>query len=625
MSENNEPAEDQITNNNEPEAQKKLEETVEAVLNLDHTYCKSIIAFLKCQFQDIPISHRFYFIQALSLSLFLIAVLTVFYIASDSDAGAQEEFTHSREVFFKANGVTDYVLDVNNNVVYILNNNDPEGNFDKFSRNLNGLYEMYNQLSTDIHRLARDEGEKQIAADFDTRFDELDVVYKEFTTSYQNRDTYSMLTNVVEISNLSLRFLDIVRHIQKPYGESMYASQETNQEVISLAKYALLIFFLVNLATTLFTGLSIRRSMQIDVLTLLHTLINIAKGNLNSKVSLENKNEIGSIAKLVNGFVGNTKSILLVVKNDIDKLNNVIAGNRNAMERTNMSLSVQREAASDVVTAASSLEDSIAKITDFAKSTLQEVQNAEVASETCRRTMSDNITTTHTLSDRLHATSEAIKDISQMGDKIDQIVKTIADIADQTNLLALNASIEAARAGDQGRGFAVVADEVRELAIKTASSTKEVSSTIQALTRAMNNSVNVVASCEEEMGNSLQQSSRANSSIEEIMGIIATISDMSEQIVQSCQIQSSSAANINNSISNISELVDDSFKMVSDIHDSMRELHDLAQAQSDILDKFDMEGTQQAEEAEEEDKGKTDKKERKSTEAEILEELESMR
>ncbi len=200
--------------------------------------------------------------------------------------------------------------------------------------------------------------------------------------------------------------------------------------------------------------------------------------------------------------------------------------------------------------------------------------------------MQDNITTTHTLSDKLRDTSVAISKINEMGDKIDSIVKTIAAIADQTNLLALNATIEAARSGEQGKGFAVVANEVRDLATKTAKSTQEVTDTISRLNQAVEMCVKVVASCEIEMTNSVQQSSKANSAIEEIMGIIATITDMSEQIVQSCQEQANIATDVNHEISNINSITEESYDHIQDTRKTVHEIRLMAQNQVSNLSMF---------------------------------------
>ena len=132
----------------------------------------------------------------------------------------------------------------------------------------------------------------------------------------------------------------------------------------------------------------------------------------------------------------------------------------------------------------------------------------------------------------------------------------------------------------------MVASEVRDLATKTAESTKEVADTIANLSAAVKSCVTVVASCEEEMNNSVYQSSKANSAIEEIMGIIATITDMSEQIVHSCQEQSAIASDVNHAINNINSITDECFVNITDSKQNVHEIKELAQNQVDNLSTF---------------------------------------
>ncbi|MGE8077339.1 methyl-accepting chemotaxis protein [Peribacillus loiseleuriae] len=77
---------------------------------------------------------------------------------------------------------------------------------------------------------------------------------------------------------------------------------------------------------------------------------------------------------------------------------------------------------------------------------------------------------------------EILKSLKQQATSIEDITKTIRDIAAQTNLLALNAAIEAAHAGEHGRSFNVVASEVRKLANRVQDSIQEVKSHIEGIT-----------------------------------------------------------------------------------------------------------------------------------------------
>jgi methyl-accepting chemotaxis protein len=108
-----------------------------------------------------------------------------------------------------------------------------------------------------------------------------------------------------------------------------------------------------------------------------------------------------------------------------------------------------------------------------------------------------------------HQTDARIAKLSKAAQEIGDVVKLITAIAEQTNLLALNATIEAARAGEAGRGFAVVASEVKSLASQTAKATDEISSQINGMQAATQESVVAI----KEIGDTIGQIARIATTI----------------------------------------------------------------------------------------------------------------
>lgn len=369
--------------------------------------------------------------------------------------------------------------------------------------------------------------------------------------------------------------------------DSLIKNGKLDAKAYNKVLYSLYAVLIVTILVSVLQSLFLSKSLNSEVKHVWKSLLKIASGDFRrDRDKIKRKNEIGSIDGLVDNVAFSMQKTVNKLNNDFCKMVDMVNHNSSMLDNAADAMSTQRSKAHSVAQATANMENSIEKVTEFARSTLSEVKTAETASDTCRCTMQDNITTNHTLADKLRDTSVAIQKINEMGEQINSIVKTIAAIADQTNLLALNATIEAARSGEHGKGFAVVANEVRDLAKKTATSTDEVTDTISNLSKAVENCVKVVASCEEEMNNSVQQSSKANSAIEEIMGIIATITDMSEQIVQSCQEQTSIAADVNHSIENINAITEECFTHIDDTKQSVHQIRNLAQNQVEKLSSF---------------------------------------
>lgn len=97
----------------------------------------------------------------------------------------------------------------------------------------------------------------------------------------------------------------------------------------------------------------------------------------------------------------------------------------------------------------------------------------------------------------VNETMERMSAISQ----INKMADGILELAKQTNLLSLNAALEAARAGAAGKGFAVVANEIGELARTTTKTASDISQ----LCEKINNSVDEVGKCFDEIMRFMEQ------------------------------------------------------------------------------------------------------------------------
>ena len=128
-------------------------------------------------------------------------------------------------------------------------------------------------------------------------------------------------------------------------------------------------------------------------------------------------------------------------------------------------------------------------------------QMAEAANDIARNAGEATQTVARAV-DSVEAANRTMAELSAASEKINDIVKTITQVADQTNLLALNATIEAARAGEAGRGFAVVAGEVKDLSRQTKAATERINQMIrqvQSLSNAASQAIGNISAVVEQL------------------------------------------------------------------------------------------------------------------------------
>ena len=204
----------------------------------------------------------------------------------------------------------------------------------------------------------------------------------------------------------------------------------------------------------------------------------LGENDLSKTIDMDNKSEIGVLAKALNKAITNLKTLI----GEISESATDISASSEELSATTEEISAKMDVVNDSVRQVSLGAEQLSATTQEVNATTESIVQ-KVAEVTVRSNEGNNIAKNIAVkakeveksaeksasnTEKLYMEKQEgiLKAISQ--GKVVSEVKTMADeignIASQTNLLALNAAIEAARAGEQGRGFAVVADEVKKLA-----------------------------------------------------------------------------------------------------------------------------------------------------------------
>jgi len=333
-------------------------------------------------------------------------------------------------------------------------------------------------------------------------------------------------------------------------------------------------------------GYHIAHSVREPLTRILRTLEHLTDGDMTQRIDIRYNNEFSRVSGHINTLADSLHNILVKLNDASDNLTETANTNQTTSTKAQGQLSQQREQTANVATAMTQMSHSVQEVAQSAQSSQQMVERVEIASESGRKIMSDNISTINQLEGRLHKSVDAVKDLQSMSSQIGSILDVIRNIAEQTNLLALNAAIEAARAGEQGRGFAVVADEVRVLAQRTTESTSEIESMISNLQSSSSSASKVIQSCMDDMDQSVSQASNANSAMEEIQALILEISQMSGQISQAAAEQSETSTDIAQNIEEINLIAEENYQAMAQIARTSTDLTQLASQQGHLVHQF---------------------------------------
>ena len=326
----------------------------------------------------------------------------------------------------------------------------------------------------------------------------------------------------------------------------------------------------------------------------------IASGDLTGTLELDQKDEIGILAKSLNDMGASLRQMFGDIRAGIETLSSA-STELSAISGQMSSNSTETMAKSNTVAAASEEMsvnmDSVAAASEETSTNVNMVASAVEEMTSTIKEIAENTERTRSITDKaVTQTKSASVKIDILGtnaQEIGKVTETITEISEQTNLLALNATIEAARAGEAGKGFAVVANEIKELARQTADATKEIKinitniqgsteetvdeiSLISQVITDVNEMVSTIATAVEE------QSVTTDEISENISQASVGIQEVNENVAQASTVTREVATDIAGVSQSASEIHDSS----SQVNTSAEELSHLAETLKSMVSKY---------------------------------------
>ncbi|MCA8950866.1 MAG: methyl-accepting chemotaxis protein [Planctomycetes bacterium] len=303
--------------------------------------------------------------------------------------------------------------------------------------------------------------------------------------------------------------------------------------------------------------LAMRRLVARPIAVAIATL-KAGEGDLSTRLDASRQDELGELGTCYNRFLEQVQTIVVDVQHHAlglssaaDQLDATSTELSRGAERTGRQSSQVAAAAEQLATNLSSVGASGDTMASTYRTVAAAVEEMTASIAEVSKSASEAASVALDAERLARESSQRIGGLGTAASEIGRVVETIQDIAEQTNLLALNATIEAARAGEAGKGFSVVANEVKDLAQQTAEATKDIRHRIERI-----------------------QGSAASSvaAMEQIDGVIGTVSKNSKQIATSVGEQRAATEEIARNLATNAQAVDIVARNVGESAQATREI-----------------------------------------------------
>lgn len=329
----------------------------------------------------------------------------------------------------------------------------------------------------------------------------------------------------------------------------------------------------------------------------------VAEGELDQRVEIANRDEVGKLAFSFDSAIQALQRVLQSVQ--IGASLSSVASELSGASQQQASYANQQAVAIKQLIAvlqelgrtASQIAESATHVSQKTELTLEQIDLVEKAgtnSQYRSQQLADVITTTLTGIEKVSAQVELISqkmlNLDEQSQAISRVVELLNAISDSVHLLSLNAAIEAAGAGVYGERFAVVAKEIRALAQRSRVATKEAGQLITEVQSSSREVVVQIVAGQSEVQNVLQANSQLrqglqdmeNSSYQVSLAVVklvelaGDVNKEAEMISQATYQQHISNQQIIDTAYSVNDIVQETVLVTENVANNSSQLEDMA-------------------------------------------------